>query len=131
MLYTHIAKICVSFCKMLVARKKMHRKLKANLFGLFAKSEAKVALKTGISVLCVFEDSSSVDTGAPWWMIGGGEGAGGVPKSQGRRQSLLETVSGKLRSLRRGSGQIDEDQIAGWLTIKINSELDITGYERL
>ena len=84
--------------------------------------KAKVALKTGISVLCVFEDSSSVDTGAPWWMIGGGEGAGGVPK--GRRQSLLETVSGKLRSLRRGSGQIDEDQIAGWLTIKINSELD-------
>ena len=109
----------------------MHQKLKAKLFGLFAKSEAKVALKTGISVLCVFEDSSSVDTGAPWWMIGGGEGAGGVPKAQGRRQSLLETVSGKLRSLRRGSGQIDEDQIAGWLTIKVDSELDITGYKRL
>ena len=130
MLCTHIAKICVFFAKCLL-HAKMHQKLRAKLFELFAKSEAKVALKTGISVLCVFEDSSSVDTGAPWWMIGGGEGAGGVSKAQGRRQSLLETVSGKLRSLRRGSGQIDEDQIAGWLTIKINSELDITDYKRL
>ena len=101
----------------------MHQKFRAKLFELLRK--AKFALKTGISVLRVFEDSSSVDTGAPWWMIGGGEGAGGVSKAQGRRQSLLETVSGKLRSLRRGSGQIDEDQIAGWLTIKINSELDL------
>ena len=122
MLCTHIAKICVFFAKCLL-HTKMHQKFRAKLFELLRK--AKFALKTGISVLRVFEDSSSVDTGAPWWMIGGGEGAGGVSKAQGRRQSLLETVSGKLRSLRRGSGQIDEDQIAGWLTIKINSELDL------
>ena len=122
MLCTHIAKICVFFAKCLL-HTKMHQKLRAKLFELLRK--AKFALKTGISVLRVFEDSSSVDTGAPWWMIGGGEGAGGVSKAQGRRQSLLETVSGKLRSLRRGSGQIDEDQIAGWLTIKINSESDL------
>ena len=128
MFCTHIAKIYVFFAKCLL-HTKMHQKFRAKLFELLRK--AKFALKTGISVLCVFEDSSSVDTGAPWWMIGGGEGAGGVPKAQGRRQSLLETVSGKLRSLRRGSGQIDEDQIAGWLTIKINSELDITDFTRL
>lgn len=63
--------------------------------------------------------SSGTDNCAPWWLPGSGQQhhEAGQPR-QGRRQSLLETVSGKLsklRSLRRGSvaGCTNEDDEDG------------------